>query len=150
MILLQDVPGGYDYCFAGMDKCPKAATCLRAIAAKLLSESEERQPMHVHAVNPLYVNRLPELSACGCYRSCEPLRYARGMTRLFDEIPVKLLPSVRSRVMGCFSCERYFYLSRKGERLISPTEQQRIADVFKAAGFGDKPKFDGYEYRIAW
>ena len=150
MILLQDVPGGYDYCFAGMDKCPKAASCLRAIAAKLLSESEEQPSKFVHVVNPLYLNRLPELSACGCYRSCEPLRYARGMTRLFDEIPTKLLPAVRSRVMGCFSCERYFYLSRKGERLISPAEQQRIANVFKAAGFGDKLKFDGYEYQICW
>ena len=40
MILLQDVPDGYEYCFAGNGKCPKASSCLRAIAAQLLSESE--------------------------------------------------------------------------------------------------------------
>lgn len=27
MILLQNVPYGYEYCFAGKDKCPQAATC---------------------------------------------------------------------------------------------------------------------------
>lgn len=52
MILLQDVPDGYEYCFAGNGKCPKASSCLRAIAAQLLSESEAPQPQSVRAVNP--------------------------------------------------------------------------------------------------
>lgn len=110
MILLQDVPNGYDYCFAGKDKCPKAATCLRAIAAQLLSESEDEQPETVRAVNPFYVERLPDYSSCGRYRSSEPLRYAKGMSRLFDEIPLKQVSIVRLRVMGCFSCERLLSL----------------------------------------
>ena len=109
MILLQDVPDGYEYCFAGNGKCPKASSCLRAIAAQLLSESEGPQPQSVRAVNPFYV----------------------GM-------------------MGCFSCERYYYHCRKGERPISPEEQQRIARVFNAVGIGTKPKFDHYEYAVAW
>ncbi|WP_455967331.1 DUF6078 family protein [Bacteroides fluxus] len=150
MILLQDVPNGYDYCFAGKDKCPKAATCLRAIAAQLLSESEDEQPETVRAVNPFYVERLPDYSSCGRYRSSEPLRYAKGMSRLFDEIPLKQVSIVRLRVMGCFSCERYYYHCRKGERLITPEEQQRIVGVFNRAGIGTKPKFDSYEYGLAW
>lgn len=150
MILLQNVPDGYEYCFAGSGKCPKAASCLRSIAAQLLSESEEPQPRSVRVVNPLYVERLADFSACECYRSSEPLRYARGMTRLFDEVPAKLLATVRRRVMGCFSCERYYYHSRKGERPITPTEQQRIAAVFKDAGIAAKPKFDGYEQGLDW
>lgn len=64
MIELKNVPVGYDYCFAGIGRCPKASTCLRAIAAQLLSESEEPQPKSVNVVNPLYVERLPDLSAC--------------------------------------------------------------------------------------
>jgi hypothetical protein len=150
MILLQDVPDGYEYCLAGKDKCPKASSCLRAIAAQLLSESEETQPKSLRVVNPFYVDRLSDLSTCERYRSNEPLHYARGMSRLFDEIPLKLASAVRSRVMGCFSCERYYYHCRKGERLITPEEQQRIAGVFRAAGIGTKPKFDSYEYRLAW
>ncbi len=150
MILLQNVPDGYEYCFAGKDKCPKAATCLRAIAARLLSESKEWQPQYVRAVNPFYVGHLPDISACPCYRSNELQHYARGMTRLFDEIPSKSVSSVRAQVIACFSCERYYYHSRKGERLITPEEQKRIAHVFKTAGLTVTPKFDGYEYGVAW
>lgn len=43
MILKQDIPHGYAHCFAGKDCSPKANSCLRAIAAKLLTESEELQ-----------------------------------------------------------------------------------------------------------
>ena len=87
MILLQDVPDGYEYCFAGNGKCPKASSCLRAIAAQLLSESEGPQPQSVRAVNPFYVGSLSGSSTCARYRSSEQLHYARGMTRLFDEVP---------------------------------------------------------------
>jgi hypothetical protein len=52
--------------------------------------------------------------------------------------------------LGCFSCERYYYHCRKGERPISPEEQQRIARVFNAVGISTKPKFDRYEYAVAW
>lgn len=150
MILLQDVPHGYEYCFAGKDKCPKATTCLRAIAAQLLSESEDEQPQSVNAVNPFYVERLSEEASRTCYRPNAPLRYAKGMTHLFDEVPLKLASTLRLGVMGCFSCERYYYHCRKGERLITPEEQRRIARVFKAAGIETKPKFDSYEYGLAW
>lgn len=30
------------------------------------------------------------------------------MMHLFDEVPVKQATEVRARVVGCFSCERYF------------------------------------------
>ena len=69
MILLQDVPDGYEYCFAGNGKCPKASSCLRAIAAQLLSESEGPQPQSVRAVNPFYVGSLSGSSTCARYRS---------------------------------------------------------------------------------
>ena len=151
MILLQDVPDGYEYCFAGNGKCPKASSCLRAIAAQLLSESEGPQPQSVRAVNPFLCRQLvrgpPLVPVTAPASSCH---YARGMTHLFDEVPTKLLFTVRHRVMGCFSCERYYYHCRKGERPISPEEQQRIARVFKAVGISTKPKFDRYEYAVAW
>ena len=150
MILKQDIPHGYAYCFAGKDCCPKANSCLRAIAAKLLTESEEPQPQTVNTVNAIYVEQLSDLSACPLYRSSEPLRYAKGMTHLFEDFPLKDAHSIRLRVVNCFSCERYFYHCRKGDRLISPEEQRKIANVFRASGLGIAPKFDGFEYVIAW
>ena len=150
MILQQEIPYGYAHCFAGKDNCPKADSCLRAIAAKLLTESKEPQPETVNTVNAMYREQLTDQASCPLYRSSEPLRYAKGMTHLFDELPMKQAHAVRSRVIGCFSCERYFYHSRKGDRLISPEEQRRIVNVFRGTNHNITPKFDSYEYVIVW
>lgn len=150
MIFQQDIPTGYAYCFAGKDSCPKAATCLRAIAARILTESKESQPQIINTVNALYVQQLAEQTSCALYRPSEPLRYAKGMTHLFDELPVKQATSIRNRIIGCFSCERYFYLSRNGSRLINVEEQRKIEHVFRSAKLESTPKFDSYEYVIPW
>lgn len=150
MIQQHEIPYGYAHCFAGKDRCPQAGTCLKAIAARLLAESKEPQPQTVHAVNALYVEQLADLSACAQYRSSEPVRFAKGMTHLFDDLPVKQATAVRRKVMGCFSCERNFYHCRKGSRLISPEEQQKIAHLFLTANLGITPQFDSYEYAVAW
>lgn len=150
MIQLQDVPRAYTYCFAGRDKCPKCATCLRAIAARLLEQSEDPQPQTLHTVNACYVDRLPDFSACPLYRPDTPVRFARGMMHLFDEVPVKQAAELRARIVGCFSCERYFYLSRNGKRLITPEEQRRITAVFRDMGLAAAPRFDGYEQALVW
>ena len=150
MIYLQDIPKGYVHCFAGKNTCPKAATCLRAIAAQLLTESREPQPPTLNTVNTLYLEHLPTPSACSLYRCNEPVRYAKGMTKLFEELPLKQAHLVRLRVMNCFSCESLFYHSRKGARLISPQEQQSILNVFRSTGLGITPKFDGFQYIIEW
>lgn len=140
MIQLQDIPEHYTYCFAGKDVCPKAGTCLRAIAAQLQTESPNPQPATIRTVNALYVKQLPDPSACSEYRDSKPVRYAKGMTKLFDELPLKHALSIRRKVMRyCFSCESYFYRSRKGTRLISPEEQQSIINVFRSTGLDITP-----------
>ena len=150
MITLQNVPEGYAYCFAGLNNCPKADNCLRAIAAKLLTDSKGTQPQTVNTVNALYIEQLANRDSCPLYRSSEPIRYAKGMTHLFEDLPLKQAKSVRGRVTACFSCESYFYRSRNGKRLITPTEQQRIAHVFRSINPNLVPKYDGYEYALVW
>lgn len=150
VILQKDIPQGYAHCFAGKDRCPKADSCLRAIAAKLLEENKDTQPQTINMVNAAYVDQLADQTSCPLYRSSEPLRYAKGMSHIFDEIPVKQARTIRRKVIGCFSCERYFYHSRNGNRLISPEEQRKIANVFRIAGLDTTPKFDDYEQVIVW
>lgn len=151
MIQLKDIPEHYTYCFAGKGVCPKADTCLRAIAAQLQTESPDPQPATIHTVNALYVKQLPDLSACSEYRDNKPVRYAKGMTRLFEELPLKHARIIRKKVMrSCFSCETYFYRSRKGTRLISPEEQRSILQAFRSAGLDITPKFDEYRDEIDW
>ena len=151
MIYLQDIPKQYTYCFAGKDLCPKAGTCLRAIAAQLLSDSPEKVSLKIlSVVNPVYVARLSPPGTCMFYRDNEPVRFAKGMTRLFDNLPLKQAHAVRLHVMRCFSCESYFYHSRNGKRLIPPDEQKSILRVFSSANVKFVPEFDEYVYAIDW
>ena len=149
-MLLQDIPPYYAYCFGGKDLCPQAATCLRAIAAQTLAESEEEGKHILYCVNPVYVQRLSPTDSCRYYRNNKPVRYAKGITQLFEDLPLKQSRIVRLRVMQCFSCESYFYQSRKGKRLISPQEQEAIRNVFRSARVVGEPKFDEFRYDLAW
>lgn len=149
MILRQDIPAGYVYCLHG-DRCPKAETCLRAIAARLQAEGGDGLPQTLHVVSPYYLDSLPSADKCTYYRSNTLQRYARGMTCLFQDVPLRLSSVLRQRVMNCFSCERYFYHSRKGERLITPAEQRNIAEAFRRSGITAPPKFDGYVETLVW
>ena len=72
------------------------------------------------------------------------------MTKLFDEIPHRLEADIRRRIMACFSCRSYYFQSRKGERLITPKEQQAIANVFRQAGLKAEPEFDDYVEETYW
>ena len=57
---------------------------------------------------------------------------------------------IRRRIMACFSCRSYYFQSRKGERLITPKEQQAIANVFRQAGLKAEPEFDNYVEETYW
>lgn len=150
MIYQQDTPKNYAYCFAGKGICPNADTCLRAIAAQLLTESKEAPSPIIECISPVYVQRLTDSKNCQFYRNNEPVRYAKGMTQLFEDLPLKKAHLVRLKVMKCFSCESYFYQSRKGIRLISPKEQEDIRNVFRSTGIDSEPKFDEFQYSLAW
>lgn len=166
MIFSQNIPQGYTYCFAGQGICPKAESCLRAIAARVqMDEAEallkadtanagsrcEVKPQVANAVTPMYVKQvMTNAGTCKYYRNNQPVRFAKGMTHLFEDLPMKQVHAIRLRVMRCFTSERMFYHCRKGEKLISPKEQQAIANVFKTAGFNIPPKFDSYEILLDW
>lgn len=144
----QDIPKTYIYCFADEQTCPKANTCLRALAGRLLVENPDVR--HVDTLSPYYIKNLPSPGDCEFYRSGHVVRFASGMTHLFDEVPHRVFGAVRSAVMNCFSCESYFYQCRKGERLITPNEQKRILDIFRRKVPGITPSFDRYEDKLDW
>lgn len=150
MIKLQDIPQAYGYCFETPDSCPKASTCLRAQAAQLLIKSKQAETLFVTCVHPCLVSAHAADGTCELYRPDTVQRYAKGMTRLFDTLPLKAAKSVKQQVIHSFSCERIYYQCRSGERLISPKEQERIARIFRAAGIQEAPQFDGYVETLEW
>ena len=148
MTTLQDIPKNYVYCFASDEACPQAGTCLHALAARVLTESGKNEPLLIQCINPNYAKQPAD--KCTFYRDSAPVRFARGMAHLFDELPLKQARAVRPRVMNCFSWRSIFFQARGGERLITPEEQEAIARVFRATGLGIEPKYDEYVSAIRW
>lgn len=145
---VQNIPYHYLYCFATDEACPRASHCLHATAARLLGQSERTDPPALQSVSPVYIQK--SAAQCSFFRDSTPVRFARGMTHLFDLVPYKQLRQVRLQVMGCFSCERYFYYSQEGKRLITPQEQKAIQNVFRRAGISPVPDFDEYSEGVNW
>ena len=144
-----NMPKDYIYCPAADGACPRAPQCLRAIALRLVRGIEAAEmPGPFGIVLPACVAHAQK--GCDYYRDSTPVRFAQGMTKLFDEIPHRLEADIRRRIMACFSCRSYYFQSRKGERLITPKEQQDIANVFRRAGLKAEPEFDDYVEETYW
>ena len=144
-----NIPKDYIYCTADSGACPRAGHCLRAIAYLLTTTAEPaNSPATIRIVHPARIASAAD--RCDYYRDSTPVRFARGMTTLFEDIPLKQARIVRRKVMACFSCESYFYLSRKGKRLITPNEQKAIEKAFQSSGVASVPRYDGYEEGVDW
>ena len=146
---IDDIPYNYAHCYATLEQCPKSSQCLRSHAARMNEEDVAKPQEVLYCITPAYVGRVAAGQACGHFRSDIPLRFARGMKNLFDDVPKGKYATIRTQVMRCFSCQRIFYYAQKGDQLISPKEQERILAVFKNAGL-PVPLFDKYELCPDW
>ena len=146
---IDDIPFGYAYCYATAEQCAQSNKCLRSHAARMNEEDLATPQIILSCITPAYISRIAGGEACTQFRSDTPLRFARGMKALFDAVPKGQYATIRTRVMNCFSCERVFYYAQKGNQLISPKEQMRIASVFEKAGL-PVPMFDKYELSHDW
>ena len=109
----------YQYAMCLNRECSKANTCLRLLTAQSVPEKIEYwviiSPKHLAA----------QQGNCPYYRSNVKVRYAKGFIRMLEDLPYKQMQTVISHLMSYFG-RRTYYRIRKGERLLTPSEQQRI------------------------
>lgn len=146
----EDIPHNFIHCFATDGQCPKRRECLRALAAGLPLKTPHNHNLAIRTTDPRYIATLHGGENCLLFRSSAPKRYARGMSRMYDEVPGKVSAELRRLVQCCFSCRSYYFSSRKGERLISPEEQNQIAAVFRRLCPNIQPAYDEFEDTYDW
>lgn len=139
-ITWQTAPSGYALCIHS--DCPRAAHCLRAIAMCVLPDDVKR----VTIINP---NTCPKTDDCRHYKSDEPVRYARGFTRLQQELLPRQYDRFMHRLVSVFGRNEYFR-RRRGERPMPPAEHQFIRKVLQEIGASAELEFDSYETNTAW
>ncbi len=135
------VPHQYARCFR--TDCPKAATCLRRLAAEAMPASEERCMI----VSPKYLATVK--GECPYYRSSEKIRYAKGFIGMLNALPYKEHCAAVSCLKSMFHGRNY-YRVRKGERLLSPDEQSKVLNLLKKLGAKEPFIFDAYVEDFAW
>lgn len=133
----------YEYAMCLNHQCPQANTCLRQVAAQEAPDSKVKwviiSPKHLATVNDL----------CPYYRSSTKVSYAKGFIKMLENLPHRQMQIIISRLMNRLG-RRTYYRVRKGERLLSPDEQQMVLNILKDCGASSPGDFDAYVKDYDW
>ncbi|MDR0370277.1 MAG: DUF6078 family protein [Prevotellaceae bacterium] len=135
------IPNNYLICLHR--ECPKADNCLRHLAAEVIP-SEVKQ---LNIINPKYLASFE--SDCTCYKAAEKMRYAKGFVKMLENMPYKQMQHVSRSLIAHFGRMMYFRM-RKGDRLLSPAEQQSLLVIVGHCGISQPQDFDEYIENYEW
>ena len=137
----ETVPTNYTLCIKS--ECPKAATCLHHKATQMMSVDT----MKWSIFSPAYLAQMK--GECPHYRSAEKVQYARGFVRMMSALTVNQAHVVKDNIVATFGMNMY-YRMRRGDRLITPTEQEAIYQILEQQGVTARPEFDAYVEDYLW
>ena len=86
---------------------------------------------------------------CPHYRDSAPVRYARGFMGMQQKMYPGQYDIFMSALVSQFGRNPYFE-RRKGERPLSPKEQDIVRRALRKAGVTEQLDFDSYEDSIPW
>lgn len=134
------IPHGYEACLSS--NCSQREHCLRAWVWNHRDKSVQR-----------YVVLNPDLTTpdghCPFYCDDQPQRYALGFTNFQRRLYPDQYQQFMSACIARFGRNPYF-MRRRGDTPISPSEQAYIRGVLKQVGAPEDLDFDGFEERINW
>lgn len=140
--LIEKAPSDYPKCLQA--HCPAAEQCLRHLMSRTISE----KAITMTVINPK--NTQPELgTSCPYFHSTQPVRMARGFTQALDSVRHGEVKKIVAELTDLFDRRLYFRF-RKGERLITPQQQEIIAEVLARHGASQPVEFDSYEEDFNW
>ena len=133
----------YQYSMCLNRHCPQAGTCLRQLTEQSVPENIE----HWIIISPKYLSTVK--GGCPHYRSSTKVRYAQGFIGILENLPYKQMQTVILHLMNYLG-RRTYYRARKGERLLSPSEQQHILNILRNCGVTTTQEFDAYVEDYDW
>ncbi len=128
----KDVPEGWALCFNG--ECPLHEACLRWRAG-------EQAPQEVTVARCITPRALAG-DGCEYFASMEPQTYAYGFSTIYDRVLKADFTTLRKAMTDHLQGKRYYYEYMRGERPLSPEQQQWISNLFRQYGYADSVVFD--------
>ncbi|MCD8263412.1 MAG: DUF6078 family protein [Tannerellaceae bacterium] len=117
IIDFSQAPFGYPVCMNR--ECIQASTCLR----QLIERTVPADVQQFTIVNPKYL--ASQEGSCPYYRPANKVYFTKGFIDMLESLPYKQMRAISSGLLNLFGRRTYFRV-RKGERLLSPEEQQRV------------------------
>ena len=133
----------YRFCMCIASNCTKAKTCLRNIALEHVPLSER----DINILNPKLI--IGNYDSCQYYLDNQKIRYAKGFIGIMNSLPHKIHNLAITYLQGMFNGRNY-YRVRKGERLLSPEEQERVLNLLNRIGAQGPLEFDAYIEDYNW
>lgn len=138
----KNIPDHFRRCVA--EGCAAAEVCLRYQAYKDSTEQDES----FWVINPKAAH--PEAgTACPHYASAAKVRMARGFKHALLSVPHGNVKRIAEEISSHF-CQRNYYNIRRGDRPMTPAEQEIIATVLEKYGARTPIEFDAYYDDYLW
>lgn len=143
------LPPTFIRCTAEEGTCPLRETCLRSTVHRETIYSGKDNTF-LRTVNLWNKDIQPFTENCEAYLKAELKNFAQGFKHLFDCVPKAKYAIIQNEVQKVFGNRRTYFYCKKGEQLVSPEEQQRIAQIFKNQGIEEEPQYDNFVEVYAW
>jgi len=141
-IFAEKAESGYVVCFA--EACQLREQCLRWIVGQHMPATESV----CMSVNPHHEG--VGTDHCPLMRKMQKVKMAKGMQHIFsDEMPKRIEKIIRATLIAHYG-RTYYFEYRKGAKLIQPSMQEDIREVFRHYGWTKDVEFDEYIDDYEW
>ena len=125
-------PHDWAICFQG--DCPMKDTCLRYAIGQLAPADLTHHATILPAAR--------QGDHCSLFATKEPVRIARGMTRLLPRLSSGKISDLRQGLYAIFGSCPHYYRYRAGKYDITPEQQEQVAALFRRFGIEAEPTYD--------
>jgi len=130
----REVPPSWRFCFCS--DCPKCDDCLRFQTGKHIPESMTWGS----AVFPTaYKN-----GACRHFKQIRFIHAAYGFSPLFSDVKQKDYTALRNRIKAYLGGHGTYYRYNRGEKLLTPEQQEWVLRLFAHYGYSENMAFENY------
>lgn len=134
----KDLPSSWAFCFN--ENCERKDSCMRQLTTRLIPDNKKTAnvvlPSH-------YCN-----NACEYYHEKRIVTVAWGFELLFTDVKAKDIAVIRKELFSLLDSRTSYYRYAKGERFLTPEQQEEVLSVFRRYGYTTNLQFD--HYKEAW
>ena len=131
-----DAPKSWYNCFNSA--CPKAGECMHFMTGKNV-------PADVTLGNAIYPNACKN-GECRFFKQIRMMRGAYGFNTMLNDLKRKDEELLRGMITDYLGSNTTYYKFNRGEKLLTPEQQEWILALFRKYNYTGDKEFEGYRY----